>query len=227
MISNPTISSLQRDQVIKYCKELELERVLDVGGSRNPWAQEVATHYFDQDKPSTPGEWIQGDIDNEDDWKRLDCNTHMFDFVICTQTLEHTRNPEVALKWMPRVGLEGFIATPNKYVELLKGAAFGEEGLARCNLTNYFRGFHCHRWIFSVIGGALWCFPKLSFVEYMQFPWLEKHWASMSKEQASIELSFRWDGSKIPYYIVSDRDIEYPDPQKAIEFYDRYLQAGL
>jgi len=164
LIFNIENKVVQRERVLDYLADNKFDRVADVGGSLDPWAKEFVTHYFDLVPP----------YDKRPDAKFIiyDLNQTSiirgrFDFVICTQMLEHTYNPDWSIYLLTRLGQHGFIDVPNKITELTKGVAFGDEGLNRCGLTDHFRGFTPHRWIFTIKENVLWCFPKINFLEYM------------------------------------------------------------
>jgi hypothetical protein len=135
-------------------------------------------------------------------------NGKMFDFAICSHVIEHLANPYVTLKTLPGIAKEGYIAMPSKYTELKRGAHFKQ-----C------RGIAHHRWIGSLRDGELWLFPKLSFIEAVEFGWA-------APEGKHGELGFRWKDD-IPFNIVSDKQLVGSGPLAMAEYYIKELEIGL
>ena len=217
MIYNIENKVVQREKVLDYLSDNKFDLVADVGGSLDPWAKEFVTHYLDIVPPldrRKDAVFIWCDIN----WN-FTINTK-FDFIICTQTLEHTYNPGWSVELLSTLGIHGYIDVPNKLTELSKGVAFGDEGLIRCNLTNHFRGFTPHRWVFTIKSDILWCFPKMNFLEYM--PDIDE-WIKENPDP--VALSFWWR-DEIPCKMIDDTYLDFPDPQKAIEFYRKELFDG-
>ena len=217
MIFNIENKIVQREKVLDYLADNKFDRVADVGGSLGPWAKEFVTHYFDI---VPPYEMREGAVFIPYDLNQNKVVFDDFEFVICSQMLEHVYNPEWTLYLLSKLGYQGYIDVPNKITELTKGVAFSDEGLTRCDLTEHFRGFGPHRWLFTIKEDALWCFPKMNFLEYMMDI---DEW--VNKNPDPVALSFWWK-DKIPCKMIDDTYLDFPDPQKAIEFYRRELFDG-
>lgn len=158
---------MDRSNVIEHVKKLgKAARVLDVGGSVNGWSGEVVTHILDIQKPADPlrdgTTFFAGDANEPEVWADVErdvAQNGLFDFVICTHTLEDIVNPAFVCRMMSKFGAAGFVATPSKYVELVSHACTGmDHGL------NYLGYIH-HRWIMTVRNGAYTAFPKIGFIE--------------------------------------------------------------
>ena len=223
MIYNATRTKIQREAVTDYIKRKGYKRVVDIGGSLGPWANEVVTYYFDLQKPTVEDRiWIPGDLDNVKMWEEIRASKLApFDFIICTQCIEHLCNPSVALTYMPFLAREGFLEVPNKFIELRKGVACSEEGLQRWGIKQLTRGFVPHRWIFTIREEKLWCWPKLPLVE--QLEGLE--WAD-DPSVGSEALSFLWRGH-IPHHVVNDTALDFPDGESVCKLYRDELIIGL
>ena len=241
MLYNISNTELQREKALSFIRERGYKRVVDVGGGLGPWACDVVSHYVDlqsreealkagADSKICEAVYFQCDIDNPATWGGILNEVQRngkFDFVICTQTLEHTYSPYTALQFLQSLGDFGFIGLPSKYTELKRGIAFTEEGLVRCGVEprsgivgSPWRGFVPHRWICTVRKGCLWFWPKLNFIEYLEgLEWADK-WPH------DVELSFWWEHD-IPHYVVPDSWIDFPDPQRACELYRKELEVGL
>lgn len=217
---------VMRERVLDYLRENKFESVIDLGGSMDPWAREFVTLYVDLWEPE---DWLQrypdnledglvqktprivGDLDDPRTWieifNRLDI-IGKFDFAICSHVVEHLGSPLTTLEALPDIAKEGYIALPSKYTELKRGGHFDQ-----C------RGLLPHRWIGTIRGGEFWLFPKLSFIEGVEFEWADP-------EGKPGELGFRWKDD-IPFNIVTDKKLCDPDPTLAVEYYMKELKIGL
>ena len=221
MIYNISLGPLsdEEEKVRQYLKEKQFKRVLDVGGAQRPWARPYVTHYLDLISPydwarrypemlKFEGFWEKNFIKQGLNLRFVKENSkpkNMFDFVICSQTLEHVENPELFLTGLSMVGFHGFISIPHKLFELKKGIHWGQP----------FRGSLPHRWISVIRNETLVMLPKLNFIDCIDF--------SFDKEDKPIpDLSFWWK-DKIPCNIIDDSHIDFPDPQEAMRFYKEYL----
>jgi len=217
---------VMRARILNYLRENKFGAVIDVGGALDPWAREYVTLYVDLWEPE---DWLQrypenledglvqatarivGDLDDPRTWNEI-CNRAeqigKFDFAICSHVVEHLGNPLITLEALPVIAKEGYMATPSKYTELKRGGHFEQ-----C------RGMLPHRWICTVRDGVLWLFPKLNFIEALEFEWADP-------EGKPGELGFRWKDD-IPFRIITDKELDFPDPYEAIDFFVKELQIGL
>ena len=130
---------MNREKVLDYIKAKKLEnpeyKVIDVGGSANPWCEGYVDAYVDFiDSPDK--RVIQGDINEAEVWDVL--SKEKWDFCICTHTLEDIRDPKYVLNNIRKIASAGFISVPNKHTEL-----------SSIESKNYL-GFCHHRWIFQI-----------------------------------------------------------------------------
>ena len=217
---------IMRGRVLDYLREKKFPSVIDLGGALDPWAREFVTLYVDLWEPE---DWLQrypenledgivqktpriiGDLDQPVTWaKAVEFNNgEKFDFAILSHVVEHLANPTVALSVLPHIAKEGYVALPSKHTELKRGGHYKD-----C------RGLLPHRWIGTVRNGEFWLFPKLNFVEAVEFPWINDY------EELYPELGFRWKDD-IPFRVITDKEIDFPDPEEAVNFYIRELQIGL
>lgn len=147
-----------RQHSINYLQQQQFSRVIDVGASYNLWAGDAVTHVVDINSPSNPSvNHFQGNMCEDTVWTTVkqDVNTHgMFDYAICTHTLEDILDPIFVVKHICSIASEGIVAMPSKWVELSRS-------------TRQFKGWLHHRWLFDVIDGELICVPKLPYLEYV------------------------------------------------------------
>ena len=140
--------------------------VLDVGGWTNPWPRadyvidllpyetRTLAHdlSFDISKGELlhhqkPGErfskrtWIVHDICGDQPWPFPD---KTFDFIVCSQMLEDVRDPIRACAEMIRVGKAGYIETPSRLMEHVRG-------IERAGMAGYCH----HRWLVELEGATL------------------------------------------------------------------------
>lgn len=239
----------QKSKVLSHLAENKYARVVDIGGVLHPWAREFVTHYIDlleldYIKLNDPGLWDEHmeraesfivDIGDPATWGPVleDVKRNgKFDFLICCHVLEHVLNPSFALEFLATVAHKGFISMPCKYIELEWGNQFSAEGLARCGVTGYWRGCHCHKWILSLRDDCkepkLWFWPKFNFVDRIDGidEWVLPMLA-LEGEDRPGDLSLWFDG-QIPFCMVSDDYLlDDVNPENACELYRRGLREGL
>lgn len=127
-----------RNEVVGYIQRKKNEnpsfKVVDLGGSANPWCDAWVDYYVDIN--GCDNRLIRGDLQSPDTWTKIRALSP--DFFICTHTLEDIRDPG----WVLEMALEniksGFIAVPNKHQELSRGMESWK-----------YPGWCHHRWIFS------------------------------------------------------------------------------
>jgi len=89
----------------------------------------------------THASWVVQDISDPEPWPFDD---GMFDYVICSHTLEDIRDPIRVCREIVRVGRAGYIETPGAATEVTRGI----ESPLWC-------GWHHHRWLVSKEAGGL------------------------------------------------------------------------
>jgi hypothetical protein len=152
-----------RSEVLNHVSGLKEKNpnftLLDIGATHNPFNPEFLTHVFDLNPINLPNVYsFQGNINDYEDWIPIFeyVEEHgKFDFCNCTHTLEDIAYPVAALKYMPRIAKEGFIAVPSKYYELQP--------------RDTFRGGIHHRWIWDIKDGKLVGYPKINLIESLTF----------------------------------------------------------
>jgi hypothetical protein len=207
----------EEEKVISFLKKNSFDKVLDIGGVQRPWARPYVTHYLDLLYPETwanrypemykyEGFWnknfIREDVNDVSIWDKLD---KPFDFVICTQVLEHLGDPKTFLLNLFKIANSGFISIPHKLFELRKGVHWDHS----------FRGALPHRWINVIRDNKLIMYPKLSFIEYLTFD-------SDDRGLKIPDLSFWWENS-FDFNIIDDSYLDFSDPTEAENFYRNEL----
>lgn len=220
MIYNISYGPIANDEalVIEYLRQNQFKKIIDIGGVQRPWARPYVTHYADLIQPKTwadrypcmleyQGFWdkqfIIGDLEEDHTWEIIVANGP-YDFVICTQTIEHLLDPRRFAKKLSAISSSGFVSVPHMICELRKGVHWGQS----------FRGMLPHRWISKITNGELILYPKLNFIEYMDFDWAEKG--------VVPDLSFWWQDN-LDLNVINDSFLDFSDPQEAIDFYKREL----
>lgn len=137
---NRSIAS-SREHVLRYLRARREKdptyRVIDVGGQKNPWADEFVTAYVDIVDFDTKKKKYIGDANEAAVWRKIR-RDGKYDFSICTHTIEDLRDPIFVLHSLLSVSKAGYISVPNKHTEV--SHAEGPSWL----------GYGHHRWIFSV-----------------------------------------------------------------------------
>ena len=168
-------------------------KILDIGAAWNPL--EEATHTFDFNEfQSKSVHKFTGNINDYEDWIQIFDYVDQFgkfDFCNCTHTLEDLAYPQAALKYMPRIAKEGFVAVPSKYYELQR--------------RELYRGATHHRWIFSGKDNVLVGYPKLNLIDYVNY-----QPSSKIEHYGNTELRIMWSDT-IDWTIINN---DYMGPSK-------------
>jgi hypothetical protein len=202
---------LGRPEVISHVSKLKEQNpsltVIDFGASHNPFCIDLLTHMFDLRPLEIPNvHSFAGDMNCYEDWVQIFeyVEEHgKFDFCNCTHTLEDISYPMAALKYMPRIAKEGFIAVPSKYYELQR--------------RDKYRGGIHHRWIFDHRGGKLVAYPKINVIENLTY---YPHGIEIERN-AGTELRMFWKDS-IEYEIINN-DYLGPTDTDVIRMYQQLL----
>jgi hypothetical protein len=180
-----------RNEVKKFLEDKKYPRVLDIGGSRTSieFADKYVTHILDLTESEIPTtrekKYFFGDCCKNQVWEDVikDVkNNGLFDFTICTHTLEDLTMPSIVIENIVKVSKNGYIAVPSKYAECTR-----REGS--------WRGYYHHRWIFDVNqSGSVLGIPKINAIDHLPFI---DHMYDMSKEDylSLEELQFFWSES--------------------------------
>jgi len=132
-------------------------RVIDIGGvAGGGWTAEFRTHCADINAPEGDGAYFRVDVCRRESWDQLlewVRVNGLWDFAICTHTLEDLYNPIVALELLPRIARAGVIATPSARTELSHVESGG-----------YLGNIH-HHWLFYPRDGRVEIAPKLGLLE--------------------------------------------------------------
>jgi hypothetical protein len=110
----------------------------------------------------------------------------------------------MALKYIPKIAKEGFIAVPSKYYELQR--------------RDFFRGAIHHRWIFDISKtGKLVAYPKINLIETLT--WYPH--GAIIEERADTELRLFWKDS-IDFEVINN-DYLGPTREAVIEMYQNLM----
>jgi len=171
--------------------------VLDVGGWSNPlaradWVIDLGSYatrgWYAWGLGSERGEarerftadrWVELDICGPEPWPFDD---GMFDFVVCTHTLEDVRDPIRVCTEMMRVGAAGFVETPSAALELTRGIQ-----------SPLWCGWNHHRWLVEREGDGLVFRAKLHHIHSPFFPSVRS--PRFLRPEAREPLAFAWRGS--------------------------------
>jgi len=132
-------------------------RVIDIGGAADSWSSPVTNTTVDINVADTE-KTVSIDICVDEQWGKLFnkiTEQGLYDFAICTHTLEDIYNPITVLKNLPRIARAGVITTPSIYAEI-----------GTPENTNWIGYIH-HRWIFDHLDGAMYIIPKLPVLQWM------------------------------------------------------------
>jgi hypothetical protein len=171
--------------------------VLDVGGWSNPnpradWVIDLGSYEtrgwyewglgasvgHDTPERFTAATWLALDACGPEAWPLPD---GMFDFVICSHTLEDIRDPIRVCAEMMRVGKAGYIETPAAAIELTRGVQ-----------SPHWCGWNHHRWLVEREADGLVFRAKLHHVHSPLFPAIRS--PEFLRPEASEPLQFSWQG---------------------------------
>jgi hypothetical protein len=196
-------NSTNRSNVINYLAKNNFSRVIDIGMVANDWSSKYVTHYVDLNKSTNNSIGFYGNVCLYSTWMPiLDdvLKNGLFDFVICSHVLEDIASPHFLCEMISKIGKEGFISVPSKNIELKK-------------IEGEYYGYIHHRWIFNVENNEFVGYPKLNFLEYIDFSEL------VNKFSENInDLSFFWK-EEINLKIVND-DYMGPNVYSVISYYN-------
>ena len=200
-----------RPEVLNYVGKLKETTpnftLIDIGASHNPFNPNLLTHTFDLRPNNLENKHsFLGDMNSYEDWVQIFEYVEQhgkFDFCNCTHTLEDIAYPMAALKYMPRIAKEGFIAVPSKYYEL--------------QYRDQYRGGIHHRWIFDNKNGKLVGYPKINLIETLTW---HPHGVTI-EENAGTELRMFWKDS-IDYEIINN-DYLGPTAEAVVNMYQGLL----
>lgn len=171
--------------------------VLDVGGWADPdpradWVIDIGSYDTrrwyehalgrparDAAERFTRETWVQMDICCAAPWPFED---EMFDFVLCTQTLEDVRDPVRVCAEMTRVGKAGYIETPSAVCELTRGIE-----------SPFWCGWKHHRWLVREKDGGLAFLAKPHHIHSPLWPSIRSPRRLLP--EAARPLEFRWTNS--------------------------------
>lgn len=155
--------------------------VIDIGAyeTRNYYAERLGHERGSTVERFTHETWVQHDICAPEPWPLAD---GAFDFAICMQTLEDVRDPVKVCAEMSRVAAAGYVETPAAAIELTRGIE-----------SAHWCGWHHHRWLVEVEGGALVFIGKPHHIH-------SRHWPSIRspkllRPDAAGNVELGWHGT--------------------------------
>lgn len=146
-----------RTEVLSHLLANPQKRVLDIGYSAYTWSSQFVTHYVDirSANDNTKMAFV-GDINFPEVWKAVErdvLQNGLFDYCICSHTLEDIINPVFVASMINKFCKAGFIAVPSKFTEMKV-------------IEGPYRGYIHHRYIYNFEHGKLVGYPKLNFIEH-------------------------------------------------------------
>ena len=198
------IRDLNCSKIKMHCLEQKFlnrnYRVIDIGGEAVGWTSKFADTIIDFQSTNTSKSMCL-DICEEDSWQQLIAHVKekgMYDYAICTHTLEDVYNPFLTLKYLPKIAHCGAITTPYIMNELSREQEH----------ISYIGNIH-HRWIFDVEDNKMLVIPKLTVLEVISTEF------DIKLKSRYDEILFEWD-KEIPYKIFMNNFLG-PDVDTVLE----------
>lgn len=194
---------------VKYQKSINPKfRVIDIGGEMGGWTRDIVDNVIDINSSNTE-KGIVLDICNSNHWFSLLDRIEkqgMYDYAICSHTLEDLYDPVLTIKWLPKIAKSGVITMPSIRTEL-------------CRLTAQtpWLGFLHHRWIFDQRDGQMLLIPKLNFLEHI-LP------VGFSYKHHLFEIQYEWRET-IPFELFMNNYLG-PNDQTVIKNYKEFIESN-
>ena len=179
-------------------------RVVDIGGQAIGWSAPIVDMVIDINAANTD-KTLGFDICKQDDWQAiLDivARDGLYDYAICTHTLEDVYDPFIALDMLPKIAQAGVISMPGVSTEL-----------SRHESQDYL-GFIHHRWVFDQVDGKMLVVPKVTLLES-----LVKN--RVVHNPSKDEICYEWSGS-IEYCHFMNNFLG-PSPAAVLGEYDKFI----
>jgi hypothetical protein len=213
---NLKISDGNRDEIIQYIqqkKQLGSFKVIDVGGSVSGWSADYIDAIADFNEPSIAKDNIKFfklDITSFTNWielKEYVARNGLFDFCICTHTLEDIMNPVFVAEQISLISKAGYISFPSKYREMSR-------------IEGNYRGYIHHRWIFDVgtADNVIIAYPKINYIENEG-----KFDKIANSSHDKYDFSFYWQNSIDIKYV--NNNYLGPDDNSVKNYYDMLLNC--
>ena len=145
-----------RGMILSFCRvkkeENPIYKIVDVGGAANGWSSEVSDLLIDYNPSTEHKNVLAADICTVEGWNAIYAYVQengLFDFAICTHTLEDVYNPFFALQNLPKIAKSGIITMPSAKKEF-----------SICESPEW-AGYIHHRWVFDQLDGEMFIVPKL------------------------------------------------------------------
>lgn len=171
--------------------------VLDVGGASAPmgradWVLDIQPFREVQASETRDGvvprfrrdTWVRHDACSAEPWPFAD---KMFDFAICSHTLEDVRDPIRMCRELSRVAKAGYVEVPSREWESTMGVEL------RFELPRQ-AGLYHHRWLCEVDDGKLIFIMKPAFMHGSRLYSFPRRMARRWAEEDKLLLRLLWEG---------------------------------
>jgi hypothetical protein len=154
--------------------------VIDIGSyeTRN-WYSTLGRQIDSGQERFTRETWVERDVCDPEPWPFAD---GMFDFVICTQTLEDLRDPIRVCAEMSRVADAGYAETPSAATELTRGVE-----------SPFWCGWKHHRWLVWSRDGGLVFLAKPHHIHSPLWPSIPT--PKRLRGDAAAPAGLHWEGA--------------------------------
>ena len=140
---------------VKSKKEQGEFRVIDIGGWANGWTKDISDMIVDINEQDTEKTMSLNVCSSLDKLLNYVETNGLFDYCICSHTLEDLYNPYLLMENFHKIAKAGVIMVPFWKTEL----TYVE--------NEYWKGYQHHRYMFKEVGncGEILIIPKMPFLE--------------------------------------------------------------
>lgn len=192
-----------RKEILEFCHARKNENpnytIVDVGGVADSWSREVVSLVIDY-RADDAHNSLKADICYHRDWEKIFAYVDaygMFDYAICTHTLEDLASPFLALENLPKIAKSGIITMPSIKTEFSNIES--EDWI----------GYIHHRWFFTEQENEMYVIPKLPIFQILGSV------IPVSDSKATSEIRYHWE-NYIPYRVFMN-GYHGPSPKEVLE----------
>lgn len=198
-----------RDQIRDYCQLQKYSddrcQIIDIGGVVNGWSADFVDVVADINATRLTD--FRMNVSVEEDWDELldyVKNAGLFDYAICTHTIEDISNPQLLLRNLPKIAKRGIITAPSVRTEM----SHVEDPR--------WRGYIHHRHLIGHDNQQIILAPKLGFLSAFDVQ-------TFDPLREEIVIEWTW---KLPFSMIM-RDYLGPNIETVLQSYNEFIKTNI